>query len=111
MTVVLLDVLAQEGAQRLRRRIRQDRHPTSTKPLRFPSLHGHADQGLLASLPAATEPGFLAADEGLIDLDSPGEPLAAGAYENRAQPVQHRPRRLVGADPQCPLEAQRGDPL
>ena len=57
------------------------------------------------------KPGLLTADVGLVHLHRPGQPLPARADQHRPQPVQHRPRRLVRADLQRPLQAQRRDPV
>lgn len=46
--------LDKEGAERDRRCVGQDRHPTTAETLRLPPLNGHADQGFLALLPPAT---------------------------------------------------------
>src|SRR5665647_1392140 len=55
------------------------------------------------------EPGLRGADEGLIDLHRPGQPLPARAHQHRAQPMQHRPRGLVGPDLQPALQTQCRD--
>ena len=86
-------------------------HPAASETLRLVDLDGHADQGLLALLAAAAQPRLLAADEGLVDLHPAGEPFPTGPDQHRAQPVQHRPRRLVRADLQRPLQALRRDPV
>ena len=43
----------------------------------------------------------------LIDLDVARQPLPAGTHHRRPVAVQHRPRRLVGPQPQRPLNPQR----
>ena len=39
----------------------------------------------------------------LVDLDVPGQPPAARSHHRRPVAMQHRPRRLVGHQPQRPL--------
>src|SRR5680860_1537721 len=43
---------------------------------------------------------LLAADEGLVDLDPAAQELPARTHHRPAVAVQHRPRRLVGAQPE-----------
>lgn len=105
-----LHMVGDEGVQRQGGRVRHRRHPTPAQPLRLPDLDSDAGQHLLASGPAAPQPGLLTAEEGLVHLHRPGQPLPARTYRHRAQPVQHRPRGLIGADLQRPLHAQRRDP-
>ena len=106
-----LDVLDQEGAQRLRGGVGDRGHPAAPKARGLLALHGDADQHLLALLAPATQPRLLAADVGLIDLHVAVQPLAARAHQHRAQAVEHRPRRLVGADLKRALQRQRRDPV
>ena len=87
----------------------QDRHPDPSVPAGLVDLDRHADQGFLALGPPAPQSWLLAADEGLVDLHRPGQPIPAGTYQDRAQPMQHRPGGRVGADLQRPLQAQRRD--
>ena len=68
----------------------------------------HDDNGLVLGL----TPGlslFRAADVSLIDLDLTGEAIAARADHGTAQLVQPSPRRLVAAQAEHPLQAQRAD--
>jgi hypothetical protein len=58
-------------------------------------LGGHQNQLLVRAT--------LAADEGLVDLHERAERLAVRAHHCRAQLMQPRPRRLVGADKKFPL--------
>ena len=46
---------------------------------------------------------------GLVDLDHALEPLAVGADHGAAEPMQHRPGRLVAAQPEHPLQPQGAD--
>lgn len=64
------------------------------------------DDRLGSGLPAV-DSGFDTADVRLVDLDQAGQSLAAGAHHRRAVAVQDRPRRLVRAQPERPLDAQR----
>jgi hypothetical protein len=62
-------------------------------------------------LSAAAQSGLLAAEVRLIDFDGAGEAVAPGTDEHRAEPVQHRPGRLIGAELKGPLQALRRDPV
>ena len=93
------------------RSVAQQRHPAAPEASRRDPLDGHADERLLALRAPARQPWLLAADVGLVDLHRVVKALASRAHEHRAQPVQHRPRGLVGADLQRPLQAQRRDPV
>ena len=59
----------------------------------------------LAPVNAALDP----ADVRLVDLDVTRQPLAAGTHHRRPVAVQHRPRRLVGAQPERALHPERRD--
>ena len=64
----------------------------------------------LPSAPRPRLPGLLTtADVGLVDLDRPGEQLTAGQHHRAAQLVQPRPRRLVAAEAEHPLQPERAD--
>ena len=54
-------------------------------------------------------PGFNPAEEHLVDLHVTGERLATGSHHRRAKPVRHRPRGLVGAEPEDALEPARAE--
>jgi len=69
-------------------------------------LDSHLDHHLpLSAAPA--DPGLGPTEERLVDFYDPAQPLAAGAHHRCAVAVQHRPRRLLGADPERPLQPQR----
>ena len=106
-----LDVPGDERVQRGGGPVAQDRHPAPAVPTRLPDLYGHAHQGFLTLGPPAGQPRLLTADVGFVHLDCAGQPVPAQAHQHRTQPVQHRPRRLVRADLQRPLQAQRRDPV
>jgi IS5 family transposase len=106
-----LDMIGHERVQRGRGPVGEDPHPAPAEPLRSPQLDGYAHQGFLTLRPAAAQPRLLASDVGLIHLHRAAEPIAAGAHERRAQPVQHRPRCLIRADFERALQAERGDPI
>ena len=61
-------------------------------------LDGDRDDRLGVGLPAE-HAAFNPAQVGLVDLDQAGQSLAAGTDHRLAVAVQHRPRRLVGAQP------------
>ena len=48
-------------------------------------------------------------DAGLVDLDHPRQWISIGIHHGFPQLVQEQPRRLVGADPEFPLELQGGN--
>ena len=106
-----LDILADELGERDRGGISQRGHPAPAGPPWRRDLNGDAGEHLLAVLPAAAQPRLLPADVGLIHLDHPGQPVPARAHQHLPQPVQHRPRRLVRADLQRPLQVLSGDPV
>ncbi len=107
----LFDVLGDEALERGRRRVGEHGHAAPTESSGLSELDGHADQDLLALLPAAAQSGLLATEVGLVDFDGAAEPVAPGTDEHRAEPVQHRPGRLVGAELKGPLQALRRDPV
>jgi DNA methylase len=78
-----------------------------TSPPYGSSVHGRVN--LLASGSPTAQSRLFTADVGLIHLHHPGQPVSARAHQHRAQPVQHRPRGLVGAHLQRPPQAQRRD--
>jgi len=47
----------------------------------------------------------------LVDLDDRAQPVAAGADHRGAVAMQHRPRGLLGADPEYTLQPESGDPV
>jgi len=62
---------------------------------RFPPVHGTLDTP----------------DVRLVDLHPSAQTLAGRADHRHAKPVQHCPRRLVGPEPQRPLQPERRDSL
>ena len=82
--------------------------PNSPETLGLLDLDRDRDDRLGVGLPAEHAP-FNATQVCLVDLDPAGQTLAAGADHRAAVAVQHRPRRLVGAQPERPLDPQRGD--
>ena len=104
-----LDGAGDERAQRFSRGISQHRHPAAADPLRRGHFHRDGGEYLLAFGPAAAQPRLLPADERLVHLHRPGQPVPARPHQHRPQPVQHRPRGRVGADLQRPLQALRRD--
>jgi hypothetical protein len=105
------EVCSDEGVERRTRTVTKDRHAAPPVTLRLLAFDSYSHQDLLALGPPAAQAGLLAAEEGLIHLDGAGEPVPPGSDENRAKPVEHRPRRLVRADVEPPLQAQRRDPI
>jgi len=99
----------EELAQRLRAGVGDDAHPGPPVAAWFPQLHRDHHQRL-AQRAASRRSGLLAADEGLIDLDAAGQYLTAGPDHRGPEAVQHRPRRLVGAQPEQSLHRQRRHP-
>lgn len=93
--------------QGLGRRVGDDPHAATPEALRLVHLDCHDDQRLLAPLAAASQTGLRSTEERLIHLDSARQPLAARPDEHRAQAVEDRPPRLVGAELEGPLQALR----
>jgi hypothetical protein len=84
--------------------------PDPPEALGILDLHSDRDDRLgvgPASLPTALDP----ADVRLIDLHMPGEALATGTDHRHAIAVQHRPRGLIGAQTERPLDPERRDPV
>jgi hypothetical protein len=79
-------------------------------PLGLVELDRDRDPRLRLGLPTGRSC-FVAADVGLVDLDAPRQALAPRAHHRHAEAVQHRPRRLVGAEAQHALKPQRRDTL
>jgi len=104
-----LDVVGDEGMRRVRGRIGQRRHPAPADPLRLADLDSDAGQDLLAPGAPAAQPRLLPADIGLIHLHRAGQSISARPHQYRPQSMQDRPRGLVRADLQRPLQTQRGD--
>jgi hypothetical protein len=101
-----LDVASPQGPHRLGLRTGNRDHAGAVEaPL--PLLHADDDERLPAFLPPTAQPRLLATDAGPADLDPPVETVAARAYADRAQPVQHRPGGPVGADLQRLRQAHR----
>ena len=103
-------LLGDELVQRGRRGIGDRRHPGPAQPTAGAGLHRDHGEDLLAPRATPGQAGLQPADVGLVDLDHAGQPLPVGTDQHRAQPVQHRPRRLIRADLQRALQAQRRDP-
>ena len=78
MTVAPGSTCGDERVQRGGGRVGEDRHPAAPEPLGLVDLNCHSYQRLLALGPSAAQPGLLAADERLVDLDRAGEPLSPG---------------------------------
>ncbi len=104
-----LDVISYEGMERIRGSISQRRHPASPDSLRLSNLYRDTSEGLLAFGPTARKLWLLTTDVGLVDLDPPGQPVAAWAYQHRSQAVKHGPCGLVRPDVQHALDVQRRD--
>jgi len=97
------DVVDEERSQRASGGVGERRHTAPAEAVGFGPLDRHADQHLLALRAPASQPRLLATEVALIDLELAGRALPSGPHEHRAQPVEHRPRGLVGADLKLPL--------
>jgi hypothetical protein len=80
-----LDVVSQEGAHRLGLRVGDRDHAGAAEAL-LSLLHGDDDERLLAFLPPAAQPGFLAANVGLVDLDPPLRRSRPGRTQTERSP-------------------------
>ena len=67
----------------MRRTRRRDLHPAAPVPSWLPDLDGDANQDFLAFCPPSAQPRLLPADEGLVHLDPPGQPVPARMHEHR----------------------------
>ena len=61
----------------------------------------------LSQRAAPTDPWLWPAEERLVDLDRSAQPLPTRTHHRSAVPMQHRPRRLLRADPERPLQPER----
>jgi len=73
-------------------------------------LYRYHDQCFDPLLAATSEPGLGTADEGLLDLDGPGQRLTPRIDHRRPKLVQHHPRGLITGDPELSLQLHRRDP-
>ncbi len=103
-----LDVGQQQRPQRRCGRVGDDSHPGPAVTLRRPSLDRDGHQRLTGGAPAALAR-LDSADERLVDLHVAGQQLSARPHHRGSEPVQHRPRGLVGAESEYPLQPERGD--
>jgi len=100
-----LNVVEHERPQRRTGDIGDHLQPTAAERTTV-LLDSHLDHHLpLSAAPA--HPRLGPAEERLVDLDDPAQPLATRTHHRGAVAVQHRPRRLFGADPERPLEPER----
>lgn len=84
----------------------RDRGPVRPRAAPRQRQHRDAHQHLLALRAPASERRLLTTEVALIDLHDALEPLAAGTHQHRAQPLQHRPRRVIRADLERALQTQ-----
>ena len=70
-----------------------------------PDLRRDRDEGLFADVPSAPAL-FDTPEEGLVDLDFAGQPVATRTHHGPPQLVKPRPGRLVAAEPKDPLQAK-----
>lgn len=106
-----LDVSHHKGVQRFCGGIRHRRHSTAPESLRLEDLDRDARQDLLPLGTAPRKPGLFAANVGFVHLHLPAKALTIGADQHRPQAMKDRPYRLVGANLQGPLQAQRRNPV
>jgi len=104
-----VDVVGDERVQGAGGPVGDDAHPAAPESSGRHNFYRNDDQCLLALGPPTGQSGLLAADVGLVYLHLPRQQLTTGTDQHRAQPVQHRPRRLVRADLQCSLQRERRD--
>jgi hypothetical protein len=100
-----IDVLVHESPERLRRGLRDRRQPAATDPLVVAYLHRDREERPLAER-ATRQPRCRPAQVRLVDLHAPREPLSTWADQHRAQSLQQRPRRLIGAEAELPLQTR-----
>src|SRR5436190_7346120 len=98
-----------ERAQRVPGGVLEDRQAQASRAAAA-DLDGDPDERLLAALAAARKAFLVAAQEELVDLDLALERLALGGDHRATQLVQHRPRRLMTAEPELTLQLPGRDP-
>ncbi len=64
-----------------------------------------------ASVSLPVTPSSLPPTVGLVDLDTPAEPLTIRAHHRDTKAVQHHPRGLVAAEPERALQPERAETL
>jgi hypothetical protein len=82
--------------------------PDPSKTLGMLDLDSDRDDRLGVGLPTE-HPSFDSTQVRLVNLDVARQPVASGAHHRGPVAVQHRPRRLVGPQPQRPLDPECGD--
>ena len=104
-----IDVIQEEGPERGGARVVDDLHAAAAKR---PSglFYGDCDQRL-AQRAASWTSRLRAADDRLVNLDDRAQPVATATDHRGAVAMQHRPRGLLGADPEYALQAVSGDPV
>jgi hypothetical protein len=81
----------------------QDGHPQPTCGVTS-FLHSYDDNRLRARLTASASSRLVTSDIGFIGFDDSSQARQASGFQARAQLVEHRPSRLVAANPQVLLE-------
>src|SRR3990172_694201 len=98
-----------EGKEAVRRDIPDALKADSAKPTAV-LLGCHRDDRLVLGVPASLAL-FRAANIGFVNLDGTEKQMPTRPDHRTAQLVQPRPRRLIAAKPQFPLEPERTDPV
>ncbi len=101
-----LDVCGQNRREQLRGRVGESRQTATPEVFRLPALNSDANQGLLAGRASAFASGAHAAEQRLVHLDDPAEPVSTESDHRLVQTVQHRPRRLVRTQCEHPPEGR-----
>ena len=81
-----------------------DGEPDPAQAMSFVLLYGNHDRDLVAIAAATT--GGDTADHRFVELHNAGELVAFRADHGPAELVHPRPRRLVGAEPEDPLQPE-----
>lgn len=100
------DAVGDEGAQRVGSRVWDNPHAGPTEPSARVVFNGEDDEELLAGGAPAGQSLLVTTEVGLIDFHGPGEEFPAWTHQGRADPVEHRPGRLVGTDLQVALQGE-----
>gem|GEM_PF-3555949 len=66
---------------------------------------------VLPAAPLSPLSGLDATDESLIDLNHPGELIMVWPHHGRAEAVQHGPSRLIGTEPEKPVQGLGRNPV
>lgn len=103
--------IADEWHQTCARRIRNTKHPYPSEALGRSQLDGDRNQRLASRTTATLAAMFFTANQGFINFHLTAQAIAIWTNHRRAKAVQHRPRRLLGAEAQQALKRLGRNPI